>query len=73
MDEGVMSTDHQLMLWNSNWAVVSGVVICTGCLRSQQLSEAENAFVHDTACRTSEVADTHPWTALHLILDTARG
>jgi hypothetical protein len=68
-----MSTDHRMMLWCNSWALVSGEVMCTGCLRSQVLSQSRKPFEHEAGCTNAETAGVAPWETLHNVLDSERG
>lgn len=68
-----MNTDQALILWNTRWALVEGMVVCGACLHRQCLSQSNQPFDHGTDCANDKGAGIWPWAELHDIFDTARG
>lgn len=68
-----MDGNQRMISWSSAWALVGGLVVCTGCMRGQSISLSEEVFPHEPACKAkNDVADM-PWVELHQILDRERG
>jgi hypothetical protein len=59
--------------WNTQWMIVAGRVVCTGCLESQALEDCERPFSHARGYEGCAEKPMLPWAALHDILDRARG
>lgn len=68
-----MDNERRIEKWNTQWMIVAGRVVCTGCLESQALEDCERSFSHARTCEDSDEKSKHPWVALHDILDCARG
>lgn len=68
-----MNSREELQQWNAIFGLVAGKVICSTCLREQEVMDAEEAFLHRDGCVHKESDLTRPWAVLHSILDSARG
>lgn len=68
-----MGSEQGIERWYARWMVVVGRAACTGCLESQALEDCESPFSYAPTCEASDEQVKHPWTALHDILDRARG
>jgi hypothetical protein len=66
------STQHMID-WSAAWALIGGVVACTGCMHTQPISKAEEPFPHDPSCAAKDEVASKPWAELHQILDVVRG
>lgn len=68
-----MNTDHAIILWNTRWTLIGGVVVCGQCLQGQSLSENPQRFEHGPGCSNADESGSQPWSDLHDILDASRG
>jgi len=68
-----MDGNQRMIAWSAAWALIGGVVACTGCMHSQPISDADKAFPHDPTCTARDEVATRPWAELHQILDDERG
>lgn len=68
-----MDSNQRMIAWSSAWALIGGVVACTGCMQSQTISNAEEPFPHNPNCKAKSEVDPKPWAGLHDILDFERG
>lgn len=68
-----MDSNQRLITWSTAWALVGGLVVCTGCMRSQSVSHCEAAFIHEPGCMAKDDVAELPWVELHEILDYERG
>jgi len=68
-----MDNERRIEKWNARWMIAAGRAVCTGCLESQALEDCEKQFSHAPTCEAGVEKFTHPWIALHDILDSARG
>jgi hypothetical protein len=68
-----MDSNQRMIAWSSAWALVGGLVVCTGCMRSQPIYQCEQAFFHEPGCKAKDTVETLPWAELHQILDCERG
>lgn len=68
-----MDTNHRMAVWSATWTILGDTVVCTGCMRGQELSDSEASFEHDPACKAGLEASLQPWVSLHNILDVQRG
>ncbi len=68
-----METERRIEKWNGRWSIVAGRAVCNGCLESQALEDCEIPFSHGNTCPARDAECLNPWTALHDILDSARG
>lgn len=68
-----MDSNQRMIAWSSAWALVGGLVVCTGCMRSQPISQSEQAFIHEPGCEAKDAVEPLPWAELHQILDIERG
>jgi len=68
-----MDSNQRMIICSSAWALIGGVVACTGCMNSQAIFNAEEPFPHDPACKAKSEIAPRPWVELHDILDLERG
>lgn len=68
-----MDSNQRMIAWSSAWALVGGLVVCTGCMRGQSVSLCEDVFPHEPSCRAQGEVAQMPWAELHRILDVERG
>ncbi len=68
-----MDGNQRMISWSSAWALVSGLVVCTGCMRGQSISLSEEVFPHEPVCKAKNAVADMPWVELHQILDRERG
>ena len=68
-----MDGNQRMIAWSAEWALISGVVVCTSCMQSQPISKAEEPFPHDPRCAAKDEVASKPWAELHQILDEERG
>lgn len=68
-----MNRDEKIALWDARWTLVAGMVVCTGCLQGQRLSQSGDPFLHESGCRRAEIAGSSPWMNLRDIFDAERG
>jgi hypothetical protein len=64
-----MNSNQRMIYWSSAWALVGGVVVCTGCMRGQSLSNSGESFTHEDNCTAKDEVTVMPWAELHQILD----
>jgi hypothetical protein len=67
-----MESERRIEQWSTQWMIVAGRAVCTGCIESQALEDSERQFAHASDCK-AEPPEVGPWAALHDILDAARG
>ena len=68
-----MDSNQRMIAWSSAWALVGGLVVCTGCMRGQAVSLCEDVFPHEPSCKAKGEVARMPWAELHRILDVERG
>lgn len=68
-----MDSNQRMIAWSSAWALVGGLVVCTGCMRGQSVSLCEDVFPHEPGCKAKGEVAEMPWAELHQILDYERG
>lgn len=71
--DGEMNNDQRMVIWSATWALVGGIVVCTGCMQGQRLSQSAAPFLHESACRSRDEVGEAPWAELQDILDAERG
>jgi hypothetical protein len=49
-----MDGNQRMIAWSAEWALIGGVVACTGCMQSQPISKAEEPFPHDPSCAAKD-------------------
>lgn len=68
-----MDNNHKMIVWSSAWALIGGIVVCTGCMHGQALSDSGEEFKHEPDCKALGEVAKHAWSELHSILDDERG
>jgi hypothetical protein len=68
-----MDGNQRMIDWSAAWALIGGLVACTGCMRRQRVSDADEPFPHDPNCTAKDEVASRPWAELHQILDVERG
>jgi hypothetical protein len=68
-----MDSNQQMIIWSAAWALIGGLVVCTGCMRGQSIIHSNLPFPHEPECKTKNDVAELPWAALHQILDDERG
>lgn len=68
-----MEIEQRIEKWNARRVIVGGRIVCAVCSGSQALKDCDMRFSHARMCEAREDECKHPWSALHDILDCARG
>ena len=68
-----MDSNQRMIAWSSAWALVGGLVACTGCMQAQSVSLCEDVFPHEPCCKAKGGVAQMPWEELHQLLDFQRG
>jgi hypothetical protein len=68
-----MNSNQRMIRWSAAWALVGGVVVCTGCMRGQPIFQSGEPFTHEPNCGDRDEVAAMPWAELHQILDDERG
>ena len=67
-----MNNNERMIRWSAAWALIGGMVICTGCMRGQSITHSNETFPHEPDCKAKDEATEMPWAELHQILDEER-
>lgn len=68
-----MDTNERMIRWSAAWALIGGIVVCTGCMNGQSITHSEETFPHEPGCKAKGEVTEMPWAELHQILDDERG
>jgi hypothetical protein len=68
-----MNAEQRLLQWSATFEILSGSLVCRGCLARQGLADAELPFLHYETCKSPHSEPDYPWIALHELLDRFRG
>jgi hypothetical protein len=68
-----MENNQRMITWSAAWALIGGIVVCTGCMNSQTIKQCEEPFPHEPGCKAKDEVTERPWAELHQILDDERG
>jgi len=68
-----MDSNQRMIHWSAAWALVGGVVVCTGCMRGQPITQSGESIAHEDDCKAKDGVAAMPWAELHQILDQERG
>ena len=68
-----MTTEETMAHWTKDWALIIGVVVGVVCERCQPMTNADDEFQHDAACKANGRVGVYPWVELHDAMDFERG